>query len=529
MTAIAEKEVLPMRESTTMTKKKQQAKLAELEFAVRAKKNKVSDAIDIYRVAAQAVNLDTKKFVFADKTYAKVASAKNAAKFDEAKEALLVSVASYQEAGANLNAAVDAVRNEYAALGEASGSPARYDAECEKYCEGVDKIVVKIQALTDGIEIPDTPIAQIMDNAYNAEPEQTEFDFSDVLDAEEAAEEAMAAAAAPAPATAPAPAPAPAPAYEAPAPAPVYEAPAQPTYTYDQAPKIAPVVVDVSSIVEKAIAATMQKFSMAFDRRIEAFIAEHPVNLPAGGYDMASADAPALVSRTYGSDEILALESTILDDEKFLIEKLTEMMESLKTLTETMADISATYAELADKQANVNAVQKQTNDMQRHTLREQQGIQVSQRVIAQDQIAIAQDQALLTEQQTAIKDRQASVAEAQSALEETQRVVMENQSTLEKAMSSVMKTQKDLIAAHQAIVAGNTKNVELQKEVTDKQAETFELQKSALNAQKQLLRDQKGVNEKQKGGSQKKPKAPKVEEAVAPASEAEVAAEPENN
>ena len=486
-----------MRESTAMTKKKLQARIAELEFSVKAKKNRVNDALDIYKAAAQAVNLDTKKFVVADKTYSKSSSAKNAEKFDEAKEQLLVSVASYQEAGASLNAAVDAVREEYAALAELSPSSSKVLYECDRYCESVDKAVEKLQALTDGIDIPETPIAEIMDSVYNAEDEEEE-EIEETFEEEEEEEE------------------------EAPV-APVKQAAKQvaetPVYTYDPTPKVAPVVVDVSSIVEKAIAATMQKFSMAFDRRIEAFIAEHPVNIPVNAVAAAPAaqtteGTPALVSRTYGADEILALESTILDDEKFLIEKLTDMMESLKTLTEAMANVSATYAELADKQANVNAVQKQTNDMQRHTLREQQGIQVSQRVISQDQIAIAQEQALLTEQQTAMKDRQQSVADAQQTLEETQRLVMENQSTLEKAMNTVMKTQKDLIAAHQAVLAGNSKNVEMQKEVTDKQAETLELQKEALATQKQLLRDQKSTNDKQKARTQKKPA--KAEKAEAP-------------
>ena len=233
-----------MRESTAMTRKKLEAKVAELEFSVKAKKNKVGDALDIYRVAAQAVNLDTKKFVSADKAYAKVASARNMAKFDEAKEALLVSVSSYQEAGANLNRAVDAVRSAYAELAEYADNSAKVNEECEKYCESVDKVVVKIQALTDGIEIPDTPIADIMESVYNENAVE-----ENTVEENEEIEEPMYETQNPAPA---------APAYQAPAyQAPAYEAPA---YTYDNTPKVAPVVVDVSSIVEKAIAEVQYGF-----------------------------------------------------------------------------------------------------------------------------------------------------------------------------------------------------------------------------------------------------------------------------
>ena len=126
-----------MRESTEITRKKFRASVSEIEFSIKAKKNTVSDRLEIYKVAARAVNLDTKRYIAADKAYAAAATPKNETRWELAKENLLVSVASYQEAGVNLNAAVDAVRADYASLVEISANPDRV-AEAENIIRDYD-------------------------------------------------------------------------------------------------------------------------------------------------------------------------------------------------------------------------------------------------------------------------------------------------------------------------------------------------------------------------------------------------------
>ena len=64
-----------MRESTEITRKKFRASVSEIEFSIKAKKNTVSDRLEIYKVAARAVNLDTKRYIAADKAYAAAAKA----------------------------------------------------------------------------------------------------------------------------------------------------------------------------------------------------------------------------------------------------------------------------------------------------------------------------------------------------------------------------------------------------------------------------------------------------------------------
>lgn len=269
----------------------------------------------------------------------------------------------------------------------------------------------------------------------------------------------------------------------APAPAPVENVPSA-------AARVAPVQIDVSAIVERAVAATMKKLTDVIDKKLDDYAASHTV----------APVAPASVSAD-GVAKVAELEAHIFEDEQFLVDKLTAMVDKLSGLTHSIADLTAAYMEISAKQAEVAELQKKTGDTQRHTLREQEGIQVNQRIIAQDQIALAKDQALLRDQQKANAERQAAIVESQRAMEETQKVVIETQSTLEEAMKSVMQTQKEIIAAQQSIINGNTKNADLQSEISAKQAEALALQREALTAQKQLLRDQKTLNEKQKGGT----------------------------
>ena len=492
-----------MPESRGTNRKDINARADVLRASAREDQRKVTEELNFYNVAAKDVKKTAKDLETAERAYEKRDSARNARIYDEANAAHLAAKGVYRDTGMRVNSLIEAVRKDYVALSELYDDrrSERVMDEFDRYNDRVTARILNIQELTesvDGFEPDDFDIEE--DEDIMAIPEIPVQQAAPVQAAQTVAQAAPAYA----------PAPAPAPAYS---PYPQYMPMPMPMpipYPYNmqggsasapqeagQAPKIAPVSIDVSPMIEKAIEATMEKFALAFDKKLENFMAEHEVNLPVGG---------AKSGATYGSGEIAALEGLILDDEQALIDKLTAMIENLKVLANGMAELSAVCAELFDRQNNVNEMQKQTNDMQRQTLRDQKGIQVGQRVIAQDQVAVAQDQVALQEQQKAVADNQKALSEAQQAMEETQRLVAENQATIEEAMKNAMQVQKDMITAQQNIIAGNAKNVDAQNDLVEKQNATLALQKEALVAQRQMLRDQKAVVDKQKSLAESAPK-----------------------
>lgn len=470
-----------MREGVEMTKGERRARVRDLQSFIKETQKKVSYELGLYKSCAKSVTSSARDFHNADIAYSKKPSVRNSSVYEETKAQLLENAGSYKRAGAQVSATVDAINEAYAELMQVSGNAVKVRMDCDKYNATITESIKNIQAMIEGVVIEDAP---------KAEPkEEEEMIEKNTYEAKEApAQESTPAYAYPPQGAAyPPPAyaqPAYAPAYGYPHPA--YQPAPYPGYGYDTAPKVAPVSIDVSAIVEKAIAATMDKFSEALDKRIATYMENYELNLPVQS------------GKTYGAGEIAAVEGTILEDEQFLLDKLTAMMENLKALTAQVAELSAAYAEISSKSADANELQKQTNEMQRRTLREQQGIQVSQRVISQDQIAVAQTQTALAEQQKAVQERQQAITEAQASMEETQRIVAENQATLEESMKTVMQSQKDIIAAQQALMNGNAKNAEAQAEMAARQAETLAVQKEALAAQKQVLRDQKSTLDKQK-------------------------------
>ncbi len=479
-----------MREGVQMSKREKRAREKELYLFIKETQKKVNYELGLYKMAAKSVRDAARDFQSADIAYAKKGSVRNSAIYEETKAVLIESASSYKIAGSRVAATVDSINEAYLEISEISQNPLKAKMDCEKYNAALTQNIQNIQAMIEGVEIEDAPKEEeeeMIDNK-NTAPEQQPAAPAQEAPAYNTYNPAYAHPAYAQPAYAH-------PAYMPPAyMPPTYQAPAYPQ-SYDCAPKVAPVSIDVSAIVEKAIAATMEKFSQTLDKRIETFMENYQINIPAPSADAAN---PAVVSRTYGADEIAALEGTILEDEQFLIDKLTAMMEGIKTLTAQVAELSAAYAEIVSKSADMSELQKQTNDMQRRTLREQQGIQVSQRVITQDQITVAQDQSALAEQQKSVQENQQALNEAQQAMGEAQKAVIDNQIALEASVQEIMQTQQNIIAAQQTVIAGNNKNAEIQAEITTRQAETLQVQKEALASQKQLFRDQRATAEKQK-------------------------------
>ncbi len=273
---------------------------------------------------------------------------------------------------------------------------------------------------------------------------------------------------------------------------------------------VAPVTIDISAYVERAISATMERLSVGMERRIDAYLASLVIpapELPAapaaptvtpvatapegGAVDSSAMDAVATTARA--NNELM---THLLEEQTHIYEKLRTMITNVQGLVDGMTDLSAAYLSLAEKERDAIEIQKQVNDMQRHIAREQQGVQVNQKMISEEQIAISAEQTLLADRQKATMDRQASLLEGQKAMEETQKALVETHVALEEAMRAVMQAQKDIIATQQAIINGNAKNVDAQRAIIEKQAEITAAQKEALAAHKQLLREQKAHNDK---------------------------------
>ncbi len=495
-----------MRDFLEMFDGEKREQAAALRESLNEDKKRVSDELTYFKSVAKDVKKAKRRVESAQAAYDKRESTKNASKLDDANDELTAALNSFAESEAQIKQLLETVREGYAEIaaiykGRKSGKV--MDAY-DKYSESVLSRIIDTQAELE------------TDNYFTSDEEEAETPM--------AIPEIPVANVAPNPAQAPQQAaPAPAPAYAAPAyqypqyipvpmPMPYSYPPQQPApEAKEQTPNIAPVSIDVSPMLEKALEATMQKFVAAFDKRIEKFVNEHPVNIPA-------TTAPQGVS--YASGEIANLEGTIVEDEQALLDKLAAVMESLKALSDTVEALGARCAEIAAKQNAANDMMKQTNDMQRQTSREQKGIQVTQRVINQDQATVVAEQNALADQQKGLLESQQALVEGQQAMVEAQRTLAENQASIDEALKGAIAAQKEVLAAQQAINAGNAKTLDTQNDVAEKQSATLALQKEALAAQRQMLRDQKNMVEKQKalGGDAPKKKA-KADEAEPAAEE----------
>ena len=451
--------------------------VAMLRESLNEEKKKVADELTYYKSIARDIGRAKKKVEAAERAYEKKESAKNASKLESANDELAATINVFQESEAQIRSLLDQVQGSYAEIADqyrGRKSDRVMDA-FEKYSSAVLSKVIDIQANIDAdtsfesnveeeipMAIPEIPVANSVPTPA-AQPQQAAYG---------------------------------APGYQQypqyiPVPMPM------PNYYMPQGeaaqPNIAPVSIDVSPMLEKALEATLDKFVAAFDKKIEDALADRSFSFPAGGH-----------GASVGAGEIGNLESLIFDDEAALIEKLTSMIDNLKTLSAAMNELGTICADIAVKQATANEMQKQTNDMQRQTLREQKGVQVGQRVVNQDQTAISGEQAALQDQQKAMLENQKALVEGQQAMGETQRLVAENQAAIDEALKAAVAAQKEIISAQQAINAGNAKTLDVQNDVAEKQSATLALQKEALAAQRQLLRDQKASLEKQKGAVESK-------------------------
>jgi len=273
-----------------------------------------------------------------------------------------------------------------------------------------------------------------------------------------------------------------------------YGAPQQPQY-HPQQPmdmyrpymphgvNIAPMSIDISGIVQDAVASAMEKFKAAFNKEANAFIDSMPTRIQS---PTADSDATRVNSAV----------QTIAAEEGALAEKLSALMENLKSLSEEMTSLGVAYMQLANTQRDAAELQRRINDMQRAISREIQGVQANQKVINQDQATVSAEQAVVMEQQKANLEGQKLLLESSDGVVDMQKTVIETQGAIEESMRGMLASQKDIITSQQSIINAGTKNAELQHELNERQSELLDMQKSVMSAHKQLVRAQRSFNAK---------------------------------
>ena len=293
---------------------------------------------------------------------------------------------------------------------------------------------------------------------------------------------------------------------------------------------IAPMAIDISSHVERAISATMAALTRRMEKRIDEYVASLVIPVPSASAVSAfetgaeitpsATENPAVkdtpvsensgISDTMQSQTALAAETAEAADE--IVNEITdntqheaEATKRLGELLSSLSDIMTELERLAKEQAEIAELQRRVNDMQRKTMRDQKGVQVNQRVINDDQTALIAEQNATLDSQRALGDGARALTEKQAALTAEQKQVIDAQTELDAAMMAVVKSQKELISAQGAVISGNARNLENQRALTEKQAELTVAQKQTFSDQRQLMREQRAFDKKRTMASKPTP------------------------
>ena len=232
--------------------------------------------------------------------------------------------------------------------------------------------------------------------------------------------------------------------------------------------------VDVTRIVENAVASAMDKFNAVLEARTSKIIKESANN-----------SAPR-VSDTSESENIFKLHTELVDFELEIAAKLSVLTEKLKNLSEDLIKIGVSCIELSNTQKEVARTQKETSDMQLALLQSAEDTNEKQKLMTKEYSSAMAEQAALFEKQKANVDAQASLAEGQSQLEQLQKTIIEAHTAIAEASGEIFESQKQMTEMQKAVMSAQIKNLEQQRALTEKQSAVSELQKTAFSEHKQL-------------------------------------------
>ena len=244
-----------------------------------------------------------------------------------------------------------------------------------------------------------------------------------------------------------------------------------------QGVNIAPASIDISGIVEDAVASAMNKFKAVFEKRVSEFSDKESTE----GDTVSTAAAEV-------SGAIMNMEAEIAESELEIVKKLEEIIGKLKVISDEMINLGASYIDLLHTQKDAGESQKKINDTQRTLVREIQGVQANQKIIFKEQSSVSAEQSALIERQRANAESQAMLNSAQAEVSELQRSITEAHCALAETAKEILSSQKSIISTQHSIMNVNAKNIELQRDLTARQAEANSLQKSVATEHRQLMR-----------------------------------------
>ena len=260
---------------------------------------------------------------------------------------------------------------------------------------------------------------------------------------------------------------------------------------------VEPVSIDVTPIVERAIASFVNRLDASFGVRLDEYVKnlklpEAPTNIP------EATEQSALVS----DGVAVQLSSELLEEEGHIVEKLRTMCTSISSLLEELTALSSSYHDISLKCRELAELQRTINDMQRHTAREQKGVEVNQKLIADEQAEIIAAGTLIAESQRELAERQSALNTLQG-----EAVSLSEKNSLD-AESLVAKERE--LSAKQAELAGVARKIaDTVEQSLIRQDELYREQKEAVSRTKKLIREQKQLAEKAVASGTKKPRAKK--------------------
>ncbi|MBQ9085019.1 MAG: hypothetical protein IJY24_05120 [Clostridia bacterium] len=148
---------------------------------------------------------------------------------------------------------------------------------------------------------------------------------------------------------------------------------------------IAPITIDVSGIVERAISATIDKLNAGMERKISEYLAG--LTLPAPQVNTQP------TQKTKDASGVIDAIDTVMGYEEQIIGRIRGICDTLSSIIDGLVALTTTAGELSDKQQQLAALQRQINELQRQTARDQQGVVVNQRLISEEQKAVSAETA----------------------------------------------------------------------------------------------------------------------------------------
>lgn len=340
----------------TITHKMLADKKNEFRTLLASYKKKIEAGMPKYKSSCDNLVAKVKDYIAKQKEFDKTCNARNGERLDKAIEAAKIAYTTYSDIRASLVLIHTTVMDDFDKLCELSEATSSVEgekckAEREAYVKYFTDILGKNAKSLEQVTIPafllgekkpeeqkTEEIAENEEKKAEEEPTKTEPDVKP-------------------------------------------DEPATPSGTSVTSVNIAPITLDVSKIVERAISAAMDKLRVGMERKIEEYIASLVIPAPPTTSNNTGANLGA------GADAL----NTVAEYEEQIAKKIGDICNTLRGIVDGLVGISATASELGEKQQQLSAIQRQINEMQRQAVRDQQGVSVNQRLISEELSSVVRE------------------------------------------------------------------------------------------------------------------------------------------